>query len=307
MPFTVSQWQELERQRMIYKYMSSSTPVPNELLFSPLISDPPSSQSNTSGLELKFSRSTDPEPWRCRRTDGKKWRCSRDVTPDQKYCERHAHKNRPRSRKPVETLTHNSSSISRILSSTLPATGNVNVVTPSPQPSSNPVFQFPSSSSAFGQTHKRSTSDWLSSYGQQWQQFNEGDVDEVQDDHDRRMREMSQNWLSNDHNQYLSYISPNISANSNQMMTTRHFIDAWPSSSSKEKEDLVLNGEDNENVNSQLGIGILTQQSPWMDSHHQPGGPLGEALCPSNNNNSGTDTTNAGKISGQDGGLGFPF
>ena len=44
----------------------------------------------------------DPELGRCRRTDGKKWRCSKDVVPDQKYCERHMHRDRQRSRKPVE-------------------------------------------------------------------------------------------------------------------------------------------------------------------------------------------------------------
>lgn len=48
------------------------------------------------------NNNSDAEPWRCRRTDGKKWRCSRDVAPDQKYCERHSHKSRPRSRKHVE-------------------------------------------------------------------------------------------------------------------------------------------------------------------------------------------------------------
>lgn len=59
------------------------------------------------GVELRLLNGSDPEPWRCRRTDGKKWRCSRDVAPDQKYCERHAHKSRPRSRKPVEIQSHN--------------------------------------------------------------------------------------------------------------------------------------------------------------------------------------------------------
>ena len=63
-----------------------------------------------SGVDLRFSRSSDPEPWRCRRTDEKKWRCSRDVAPNQKYCERHAHKTRPRSRKPVELPSHNTNS-----------------------------------------------------------------------------------------------------------------------------------------------------------------------------------------------------
>lgn len=63
-----------------------------------------------SGLNLRLSSSTDPEPGRCKRTDGKKWRCSRDVAPDHKYCERHLHRGRPRSRKPVEIHANNSSS-----------------------------------------------------------------------------------------------------------------------------------------------------------------------------------------------------
>ena len=45
----------------------------------------------------------DPEPGRCRRTDGKKWRCSKNVIPDQKYCEQHMHRGCRRSRKPVES------------------------------------------------------------------------------------------------------------------------------------------------------------------------------------------------------------
>lgn len=45
----------------------------------------------------------DPEPGRCRRTDGKKWRCSKDAHSDSKYCERHMHRGRNRSRKPVES------------------------------------------------------------------------------------------------------------------------------------------------------------------------------------------------------------
>ncbi|CAB4271658.1 unnamed protein product [Prunus armeniaca] len=104
-PFTNTQWKELERQAMIYKYMVASLPVPRDLLFpitrapsSPTISQSPLS----SGFNLRLSNSTDPEPGRCKRTDGKKWRCSRDVAPDQKYCERHMHRGRPRSRKHVE-------------------------------------------------------------------------------------------------------------------------------------------------------------------------------------------------------------
>lgn len=55
-----------------------------------------------SGSNLRFSSNSDAEPGRCRRTDGKKWRCSRDVAPNHKYCERHMHRGRPRSRKLVE-------------------------------------------------------------------------------------------------------------------------------------------------------------------------------------------------------------
>ncbi|XP_058104974.1 growth-regulating factor 3-like [Magnolia sinica] len=113
-PFTWAQWQELERQALIYKYMMASVPVPTHLLF-PIncrtsFSDAathPSLVGKGSCFNLRFSNSTDPEPGRCRRTDGKKWRCSRDVAPDQKYCERHMHRGRPRSRKPVEVQTQN--------------------------------------------------------------------------------------------------------------------------------------------------------------------------------------------------------
>lgn len=52
-----------------------------------------------------YGKKVDPEPGRCRRTDGKKWRCSKEAYPDSKYCERHMHRGRNRSRKPVESQT----------------------------------------------------------------------------------------------------------------------------------------------------------------------------------------------------------
>ena len=61
------------------------------------------------GLDVRFTNRADLEAGRCRRTDGKKWRCSRDVAPDKKYCERHMHRGRPRSRKHVELNTCNNS------------------------------------------------------------------------------------------------------------------------------------------------------------------------------------------------------
>ncbi len=57
----------------------------------------------TVGYGPYFGKKLDPEPGRCRRTDGKKWRCSKEAAPDSKYCERHMHRGRNRSRKPVET------------------------------------------------------------------------------------------------------------------------------------------------------------------------------------------------------------
>ncbi|EEF40456.1 growth-regulating factor 7 isoform X2 [Ricinus communis] len=112
-PFTIAQWKELERQAMIYKYMMASVPVPPHLLLPTsrnLHSDPAAAASLSSlgsgGLNLKYTNGADLEPGRCRRTDGKKWRCSRDAAPDQKYCERHMHRGRPRSRKPVELLAN---------------------------------------------------------------------------------------------------------------------------------------------------------------------------------------------------------
>jgi hypothetical protein len=55
-------------------------------------------------LQMGLGRKIDPEPGRCRRTDGKKWRCSKEAFPDSKYCERHMHRGKNRSRKPVEVL-----------------------------------------------------------------------------------------------------------------------------------------------------------------------------------------------------------
>ncbi|KAK3042075.1 hypothetical protein RJ639_001777 [Escallonia herrerae] len=110
--FTWAQWKELERQAMVYKYMMASVPVPPDLLL-PISPDPSAlafpcknafffSLSFGSMYNLKSSNNNDPEPGRCKRTDGKKWRCSRDVAPHHKYCERHMHRGRPRSRKHVE-------------------------------------------------------------------------------------------------------------------------------------------------------------------------------------------------------------
>ncbi|XP_023007428.1 LOW QUALITY PROTEIN: growth-regulating factor 4-like [Cucurbita maxima] len=116
-PFTVLQWQELEHQALIFKYMMAGLPVPPDLVL-PI-------QKSFESISHRFfhhptmaycsfyGKKVDPEPGRCRRTDGKKWRCSKDAYPDSKYCERHMHRGRNRSRKPVEsqTMTQSSSTV----------------------------------------------------------------------------------------------------------------------------------------------------------------------------------------------------
>ncbi|KAK8969122.1 Growth-regulating factor 3 [Platanthera guangdongensis] len=106
-PFTASQWEELEHQALIFKYLIAGMPVPSELLL-PIRRSFETMASRfyhhpAMGYCSYYGKKLDPEPGRCRRTDGKKWRCSKDAYPDSKYCERHMHRGRNRSRKHVET------------------------------------------------------------------------------------------------------------------------------------------------------------------------------------------------------------
>ncbi|XP_074308666.1 uncharacterized protein LOC141643412 [Silene latifolia] len=151
--FTANQRQELERQTVIYKYIMASMPVPPELII-PVSKYPSSSLRHTdqssvrNAMELRYnalgrgggSVGGNPEPWRCKRTDGKKWRCSRDVAPDQKYCDRHSHKTRPsaRSRKPVESsLLVSSATTSRT------STSNPNFINPSSSHEMSSSLRYP--------------------------------------------------------------------------------------------------------------------------------------------------------------------
>ncbi|XP_062227884.1 growth-regulating factor 5-like isoform X2 [Phragmites australis] len=118
--FTAAQWAELEQQALIYKYLMAGVPVPPDLLLpirphsaatfsfaSPAASPfyPHHHHHPSLSYYAYYGKKLDPEPWRCRRTDGKKWRCSKEAHPDSKYCERHMHRGRNRSRKPVESKT----------------------------------------------------------------------------------------------------------------------------------------------------------------------------------------------------------
>ncbi|KAF8044761.1 hypothetical protein N665_6975s0001 [Sinapis alba] len=119
--FSLAQWQEFELQALIYRYMLAGASVPQELLLP--IKKSLFDQSHLNFLQYPLQHNfshhqpwywgrgaVDPEPGRCKRTDGKKWRCSRDVVGSYKYCDRHIHRGKNRSRKPVETTTNATSS-----------------------------------------------------------------------------------------------------------------------------------------------------------------------------------------------------
>nr|ACU14698.1 unknown [Glycine max] len=99
---TEAQRRELHHQVFIFNHLAYNLPPPYHLV------QFPSNMSEYSFLGFDHGIMVDPEPHRCRRTDGKKWRCGKNVVPNQKYCERHMHRGRNRSRKPVETSQVNS-------------------------------------------------------------------------------------------------------------------------------------------------------------------------------------------------------
>ncbi|EAY87733.1 hypothetical protein OsI_09149 [Oryza sativa Indica Group] len=153
-PFTASQWQELEHQALIYKYMASGTPIPSDLILplrrsflldsalatSPSLAFPPQPSLGWGCFGMGFGRKAeDPEPGRCRRTDGKKWRCSKEAYPDSKYCEKHMHRGKNRSRKPVEmslaTPPPPSSSATSAASNSSAGVAPTTTTTSSPAPS----------------------------------------------------------------------------------------------------------------------------------------------------------------------------
>ncbi|KAF5815657.1 putative transcription factor interactor and regulator C3H-WRC/GRF family [Helianthus annuus] len=128
-PFTPVQWQELEHQALIYKYLVAGVPVPYDLVV-PIrrsleaLSATFFNNPNSLGYCSYYGKKFDPEPGRCRRTDGKKWRCAKDAYPDSKYCERHMHRGRNRSRKPVESQSASQSLSTRVTAVSSTGSGN---------------------------------------------------------------------------------------------------------------------------------------------------------------------------------------
>ncbi|OMO91521.1 Zinc finger, GATA-type [Corchorus olitorius] len=118
--FSKAQLRELQLQAVIYEHIARGIPVSLHLVM-PIWKSVASSFDSAQGSIYEHYPSfvgvirpqgfdykknmMDPEAGRCRRTDGRKWRCSKNVIPDHKYCEKHMHRARERSRKkqPVES------------------------------------------------------------------------------------------------------------------------------------------------------------------------------------------------------------
>ncbi|CAH2057865.1 unnamed protein product [Thlaspi arvense] len=101
---------EFQMQALVYRYIEAGIRVPHHLVV-PIWNSLALSSSSSNYLihqhhhhsSSLMSDKVETEPTRCRRTDGKKWRCSNTVLLSEKYCERHMHRGRKRSRKLVES------------------------------------------------------------------------------------------------------------------------------------------------------------------------------------------------------------
>ncbi|CAN1785530.1 Growth-regulating factor 4 [Linum perenne] len=140
--------------------MVSGVPIPPQLLFSTLSSTALASSSSSSSIQYPSKvgngKKGDPEPGRCRRTDGKKWRCSKEANhPNSKYCERHMHRGKNRSRKPVETASTATTTNASYYSpnSSASSLANMNLVNPSSYSLISPVLSSTTSSLDNSQLH----------------------------------------------------------------------------------------------------------------------------------------------------------
>lgn len=244
------------------------------------------------GIDLRFSSGSDPEPWRCRRTDGKKWRCSRDVAPDQKYCERHAHKSRPRSRKLVEIQSHNTTDTT----STSTTTNTTNALHSTTPVYRNTISNTETLSAATSSYQHPRCSEWfmksgtslVSSSNQQFQQSM----------HSPRIGSKRNHIFPQEfEGNYSNLDSDTRSGDASAGARRQHFIDAWSRSGGRgDNCSLTLSmqcsgGVDEDDRSLQIGAGMLdvergdvvklhnqwlNQGGSWMGS--PPGGPLAEAL-----------------------------
>lgn len=212
---------------------------------------------------IRFANGSDPEPWRCRRTDGKKWRCAKECAPDLKYCEKHSHKTRSRSRKPVESQSRNTKDNPTILSNSNQQTKCSNLLM------KNDLFPLSQSNKRFEQP--------ISKGEQLLKQDSKGN-------------HQHKSYLLDNNNPYLN-------------TTGDAGIGAWSTiGKSVDDCSLTLSmqsggsGIEFDDESYQMAVGLLNvdrnkfedvykpqqqwvNQDSWTSSQSTPGGPLGEALC----------------------------
>ncbi|KAF5731281.1 Growth-regulating factor 7 putative isoform 1 [Tripterygium wilfordii] len=321
-PFTNAQLNELERQAMVYKYIVASVPVPPpsvpvppQLLFPRTYSDPSAPNSSCGGLNLRLSNGADLEPGRCRRTDGKKWRCSRDVAPDHKYCERHMHRGRPRSRKHVELQANKKTrygynpSVNNINTGSSSASQFVGAVSEAfPQ---TPWCTDKTSAKAPNFNDSRSL-DWMImrdlTSNQQWLHNTNIEADtsiSLLNQAPLDLNIYTDFSASEDHHQQSNHhhhhLFPGVDSSLERGLTEspRDFIDAWSEGPSKKNSissngnfslssSLTLSMAAHSSINDEMGqirmgLGLIesdqSQPTSWVVS--TPGGPLAEVLRPS--------------------------
>ncbi|KAL1222547.1 Growth-regulating factor 8 [Cardamine amara subsp. amara] len=312
--FSEAQWQELERQRNIYKYMMASVPVPSELLtpFPKNLSsiNPDVAMAKGGSLQLGIAsnasnNTADMEPWRCKRTDGKKWRCSRNVIPDQKYCERHTHKSRPRSRKHVESSSHNNDIRTAKNDANLFAKTYPQFYGQTTESQFHVLSTLPAASSSYD--HHR---------GLRWfMKENDGIATLSPEIHEAvpvkvgSSRELKRRY---DHDLSFRQKEPLVDQS---FGTLQGLLSLNQTPHNQETRRFVVEGEQDEAMGSSLTLSMAggameeaegTNQHQWV-SHEgpswlysrTPGGPLAEALClgVSNNQSSSTTTSNCSRSS----------
>ncbi|WCJ34354.1 growth-regulating factor 3 [Euphorbia peplus] len=317
--FSWQQRQELELQALIYKYMLAGATVPPELLQpikKSVLHSPPYflhhplqhySYYQPALLQTGYwgRGAMDPEPGRCRRTDGKKWRCSRDVVVGQKYCERHVHRGRNRSRKPVEIPTPTAATNTTIggggggggdafTSSSIlaPPLGNVVVNNGNNNNNNNnSTYSFTGQSSSSPFLHHNNGPSEIQFGGSL---LGGGHRSETADDRDGRiLRHFFDDWPRSESD---SHHGGNSGGGNGQMNTATCLSISMPGNMTSDVSLKLATGDVEEPEGGQRGNQRDVQMQPqlnwnggWGAAHvASMGGPLAEALGSSTSNSSPT-------------------
>ncbi|KFK34537.1 hypothetical protein AALP_AA5G159100 [Arabis alpina] len=274
--FSWAQWQELELQALIYRYMLAGASVPQELLLpikkslihqSPLHLFHHPLQHNFPHYQPSWywgKGAMDPEPGRCKRTDGKKWRCSRDVVAGHKYCDRHIHRGRNRSRKLVETATTTNAASSFVLSEELGRGPNNLFFSSGSSSHSSSQHLHPNSCSSEMKQENNNNNNNKRPY-----EAHNGGYTNGRSDDGHILRHFFDDWpRSSDSN------------SSRMSSSTCHLSISMPSNASSSDVSLKLStgNEEEENKNEREE---QQQNMNWWSNggnHHNMGGPLAEAL-----------------------------